>query len=53
MSVEMILLVLLLALAVAGAVAGVVAVARRSAERPGGIEANPMAPRVSAEVHAG
>ena len=53
MTVEIIVLVLLLALAVAGAVAGVVAVARRSTERLDGIEANPMAPRVSAEVHAG
>ncbi|WP_345480181.1 hypothetical protein [Amnibacterium soli] len=53
MSVEVIVLVVLLVLALAGAVAGVVAVARRSGERPVGIEANPMVPRVSAEVHAG
>lgn len=53
LSVQMVVLVLLLALAIAGAVAGVVWVARRATERPGALEANPMVPRVSAEVHAG
>jgi hypothetical protein len=53
LSIEMTVLLLIAALAVAGAVSGVVAVARRSTERSTRLEANPMVPRVSAEVHAG
>jgi hypothetical protein len=53
LSIEMMVLLLLCALAIAGALAGVVAVAGRSRERLTRIEANPMSPRVSAEVHAG
>jgi hypothetical protein len=49
----MTVLLLLCVLAVAGVLAGVVAVVRRSAERAFRLEANPMTPRVSAEVHAG
>ena len=49
----MTVLLLLGVLAIAGAVAGVVMVVRRGLDRVGRIEANPMSPRVSAEVHAG
>ncbi len=49
----MIVLLLLAVLALVGATAGVVAVVRRGAERSSPLEANPMSPRVSAEVHAG
>jgi hypothetical protein len=52
-SVEMIVLVLLALFAVAGATIGVVAIVRRGAERPSALEADPLRPRVSAEVHAG
>ena len=47
------ILLLLVVLAVAGATAGVAAVVRRSARGSLRLEANPMSPRVSAEVHAG
>ncbi|MGN6444982.1 hypothetical protein [Amnibacterium sp.] len=53
MSVEMMILLLLAVLAIAGAVAGVAAVVRRGRERLVRLEANPMLPRVSAEMHAG
>lgn len=49
----MMILMLLIALAAAGSVVGVAAVVRRAAERSVRLEANPMSPRVSAEVHAG
>ena len=49
----MIVLVLLALLAVAGATVGVVVVLRRGAERSSRLEADPVSPRVSAEVHAG
>jgi hypothetical protein len=52
LTVDMMILLLLVALAVAGAVAGVAAIVRRGA-RGAQIEADPMSPRVSAEVHAG
>ena len=53
MSVEIVVLLVIGVLAVAGAAAGVVAVVRRGTERSVRLEANPMSPRVSAEVHAG
>lgn len=49
----MTVLIVLAAAAVLGAIAGVAAVARRATERAGAVEANPMVPRVSAEVRAG
>jgi hypothetical protein len=52
LTVEMMILLLLVALAAAGAIIGVAAILRR-ARRGTQIEANPMSPRVSAEVHAG
>jgi hypothetical protein len=52
LSIEMTVL-LLGALAFVGAVIGIAMVTRRAAERPAALEANPMVPRVSAEVHAG
>lgn len=53
MSVEMTILLLIGVLALAGAAAGAVVVLRRSREGNARLEANPMSPRVSAEVHAG
>ena len=51
MPIELVLL-LIGALALAGAVAGVVVV-HRTGGGPAGLEADPLVPRVSAEVHAG
>lgn len=53
MSTEMVMLLVLGALAVVGAIAGVLAVARHGIRRGVDLEANPMSPRVVAEVHAG
>jgi hypothetical protein len=53
LSIEMMLLLLLGALAVVGALAGVGVVLRHGADPAGGLEANPMSPRVTAEVRAG
>lgn len=47
------ILLLLAVLALAGATVGVVAVVRRRSARSARLEANPVVPRVSAEVHAG
>jgi hypothetical protein len=53
LSIEMIVLLLVCVLAVAGAAAGVSAIVRRTRSQSTRLEANPMSPRVSAEVHAG
>lgn len=52
-SIEAIVLVLLLVLALAGAVVGVLRITRRASEGAAVLEADPMRPRVSAEVRAG
>jgi hypothetical protein len=53
LSIEMVLLLVLGALAVVGALVGVGVVLRQTADTASGLEANPMSPRVSAEVRAG
>lgn len=53
MTVETMVPILVGLLVVAGAATAVVIVVRRGARRSVRLEANPMSPRVSAEVHAG
>lgn len=50
---EVVVVLLIGVLALAGVVVGVALVARQSGPRTQALEANPMAPRLSAEVHAG
>lgn len=49
----MTVLVLVLALVLAGVVGGVTVVLRGNGAAAGGLEADPMSPRLSADVHAG